>query len=235
MMKVCIKNVFIKLTATALLSMGLMAQAEPLHKNLIHLSAGATSEVKNDLMVVRLTTQHEAKKASEAANQVNQDMTWALKEVKRFGDIEARTEQYNTYPLYNKDSKIRAWQASQTLRLQSENMHDLSKVLLSLQARLNIQSMNFKPTKVTSKKASDALIQDALNAFNERAKLVQKALNASGYSIVEIHLNTQDHFAPIRHGAESYSMMSKSVAAAPAVESGKSTVNVTVNGKIQLQ
>lgn len=232
-MNILTKSVLIKLSALALLATTLFAQAEPLHKNVVHLSASASSEVENDLMVVRLSTQHEAKKASEAASLVNQDMAWALKEVKRFGDIESQTEQYNTYPMY-KDSKIRSWQASQTLRLQSENTGDLSKVLLALQARLNIQSMNFKPTKATSKKASDALIEDALKAFNERATLVQKALNAGGYSIVEIHVNTQDHFAPVYHRAENYSVMSKSVAA-PAVESGTSTVNVTVSGKIQLQ
>lgn len=227
-------KLFTQLFAIVLLSAGVVAQAEPLHKNIIHLSAGASSEIENDLMVVRLTTQHQAKKASEAANQVNQDMTWALKEVKRFSDIESQTQQYNTYPMY-KDSKIRSWQASQTLRLQSENMDDLSKLLLVLQSRLNIQSMNFKPTKTTRKKASDALIEEALDAFNQRATLIQKALNVSGYSIVDIHVNTQDNFAPVYRHAENYSRMSKSLADAPAVESGKSTVNVTVNGKIQLQ
>lgn len=226
-------KLFAQLCAIVLLSAGVVAQAEPLHKNIVHLSANASSDIENNLMVVHLTTQHQAKKAPEAGNQVNQDMTWALKEVQQFSDIESQTQQYNTYPIY-KDSKIRAWQASQTLRLQSENIDELSKLLLVLQSRLNIQSMNFKPTKASLRKASDALIEDALKAFNHRATLIQKALNAGGYSIVEIHVNTRDNFAPVYHRAEKLSMTSIS-ASTPAVKSGKSTVNVSVNGKIQLQ
>lgn len=222
-----------KIIGLSLLMLSMSAQAESLAKNIVHLSADASSDIENNLMVVHLTTQHQAKKAPEAGNQVNQDMTWALKEVQQFSDIESQTQQYNTYPIY-KDSKIRAWQASQTLRLQSENIDELSKLLLVLQSRLNIQSMNFKPTKASLKKASDALIEDALKAFNHRAALIQKALNSGGYSIVEIHVNTRDNFAPVYHRAEKLSMMSKS-ASAPAVDSGKSTVHVSVSGKIQLQ
>lgn len=226
-------NVLTKIVGFGLLVLSMGVNAESLPKNIVNLSAEASTEVENDLMVVRLITQHQAKKASEAATSVNNDMGWALEEIKRFGDIEAQTEQYNTYPMY-KDDKIRSWQASQTLRLQSENTNQLSKALLVLQARLNIDSMSFKPTKTTSKKASDALIEDALKAFHERATLIQKALNASAYDIVEIHVNTQGSFAPVHHRTENYSLMSKS-ASAPAVESGKSTVHVSVNGKIQLK
>lgn len=222
-----------KIIGLGLLMLSMSAQAKSLSKNIVHLSADASSDIENNLMVVHLTTQHQAKKASEAGNQVNQDMTWALKEVQQFSDIESQTQQYSTYPIY-KDSKIRTWQTSQTLRLQSENIDELSKLLLVLQSRLNIQSMNFKPTKASLKKASDALIEDALKAFNHRATLIQKALNAGGYSIVEIHVNTRDNFAPVYHRAEKLSMTSIS-ASTPAVKSGKSTVNVSVSGKIQLQ
>lgn len=217
-----------------LIGSSMMVHAESLQKNMIHLSASASSEVKNDLMVVRLNTQHQAKEAATAAAQVNQDMVWALKEIKRFSDIDVQTEQYNTYPMY-KDEKIRSWQASQTVRLQSENAEDMTKALLVLQAKLNVQSMSFKPTQATRKKAADALIEDALHAFNQRAALIQKTLHSGGYTLVEIHVNTQNQFSPVYQRAESYAMMNKSVAAAPAVESGKSSVSVTVNGTIQLQ
>ena len=75
-------------------------------------------------------------------------------------------------------------------------------------------------------------MSEALAAFRARAELVRKGLDASGYAIDDLHLDSNGGGGPrpmmMRAMAESdYSK--------PAVEGGSSRVEVTARGSIVLE
>lgn len=209
--------------------------ADELNYNVVSISAEAERDVPNDLMMVQLMVEHQDSSAAKVSQQVNQDMSWALKQLKGEKALKYETQQYSTYPMYDKH-KIKGWQASQQLAIESEDFEKLSEVILVLQAKLQVKNMSFAPTKRTKKKVEDELVAEALSAFKKRAKLVQDNLDADGYKMVNVNVNTHGNYAPVYYsGRPSMKMRSMAMESAPAVEGGTSTMQVNVNGQIQLQ
>ncbi|MDX1697767.1 MAG: hypothetical protein R3308_05735, partial [Thiohalobacterales bacterium] len=72
----------------------------------------------------------------------------------------------------------------------------------------------------------------ALDAFRERAGIVGSNLDAKGYRIVELNINTSSQRPPVPYQARVAAME----AAAPVVaEAGDSDVRVIINGTVELQ
>jgi predicted secreted protein len=183
-------------------------------------------------MRVQLMVEHQANKAKDVSQKVNADMAWALAQLKQ--GLKYETQQYNTYPVYEK-TKIKAWRASQQLMVQSENFEQLSNIILVLQNKLQVKNMSFEPTKKTRKKVEDELVAEALDAYKSRASLVQKNMQAKSYKVVNMQVNTQDNYSPMYRSQPRMKMAMSVADAAPAVKGGNSTLNVNVNGQIQLQ
>ena len=222
------------LKATILVSLALSfaSMAEELNYNLYSLQAAVSKDVENDLMIVSLVTTHQAATASEAANQVNADMEWALEEVEDESEIIARTEQYNTYPQYRSE-KIVSWTVSQSLRLETDDFEQLTDLIGELQERLNVQQMQFAVKPETRASVENQLIEEALEAYRQRADIVAKSMGADSYDIVNTNLNTQGAYTPVYSRAQT-SKLEVFSADAPSVEAGESNISVTVNGQIQL-
>lgn len=200
------------------------------------LQASAEGEVENDLMLVRLRVEHQDRDASRLAEKVNSDMQWALDQIKSSPSINARTENYSTYPKYEQQ-RVVGWHSSQTLSLSGLDFESLKAAVQTLQSRLQVDGMSFQPTDETRKKAENDLINQALDNFKARAAIVQQNMGAADYRIMQININTSGHQpGRVRMNAEMMTMArSASVESAPAVESGESKISVNVSGQIQLQ
>ena len=71
-----------------------------------------------------------------------------------------------------------------------------------------------------------------LHSFRERAGIVGSNLDAKGYRIVELNINTSSQRPPVPYQAR----MATMEAAAPVVtEAGDSDIRVTINGTVELQ
>lgn len=198
-----------------------------------HLSADAQAEVANDLMSVNVVAQATGTDSAELANKINANMGWALSQLKAYPSIETRTLDYQTYPQYERNgSRIKGWVASQSIRLESDDFEQTSKALQLLQERLQVQGMQLKAKPETRKKAEDQLINRALEAFKQRATLVQTNMGAPGYRIMNLSINTNG--AQPRHNYRT-DTMEMSVQSAPAISAGTSSVTVNVSGQIQLE
>src|SRR5436190_1795547 len=80
----------------------------------------------------------------------------------------------------------------------------------------------------TRRAAEDALIAEAVSAFEARAEVVRKALKAKGYGVRELNIGAGGGGPrPLQYE------MAAARAAPVAVEAGVSQVSVTVNGSIQ--
>ena len=208
------------------------ADAEELNYNLYSLQAEVSRDVANDLMIVSLVTTHQAATASEAANQVNADMEWALDIAEAESEIITRTEQYNTYPQYRSE-KIVGWTVSQSLRLETDDFETLTDLIGELQERLNVQSMQFAVKRETRAEVENQLIEEVLEAYRRRADIVAKSMGADSYDMVDTNINTQNGYVTVsaRHRTDSFNSLQE---APVSVEAGESNISVTVNGQIQL-
>lgn len=201
--------------------------------NVVNLQANAEAEVENDEMLVMLMVEHEGKNAADLADMINKEMDWALKQAKKYTDVEAETRSYNTYPIYKKTNII-GWRASQQLHLNSENIEILTELLGKLQEKLKVKQMSFVPTRETRLSAENGLIEEAMQAFKQRVEIVKKGMAEKNYRIINLNINSGSNYSqPMYMRQERSKMASMDSVAAPAVSSGTSKVTVTVSGSVQ--
>lgn len=206
-----------------------------LHYNQIRFQASASETVANDRMRAVLTVQDEDGDAAKLADRINQIMAWAVQQGKGQKGIEVRSGGYSTHPVYSKNT-LTGWRASQELILEGGDSGQISRLIGTLQQRLQLTSVSFSIAPETRAGVERKLIDQALESFKQRAEQVRKNIGSSGYRIVELNINTED--MPVQPypamRAEAMSMDMKSVAP-PSFEGGNSDVRVSVNGTVQLQ
>ena len=108
----------------------------------------------------------------------------------------------------------------------------MSDVLGSLQQTLSLQGINFAVSPGLKNKTDDELINEALKVFEQRAKNITQQLRRKNYKIVDINVSTSDNHYP-RRNYEVAAMASK--AAAPSIEAGEQTIQVSISGQIEME
>jgi predicted secreted protein len=197
----------------------------------VALTAEAETEVDNDRIEALLFAEQEGPDPAKLADAVNREMDWALRQLKDAAGIDASTPAYQTFPVYQQ-GRITGWRVRQTLKLESADVPAMSAVLGKLQARLGLQGVSFVLSPAQRQAVEEDLIKQALARFTARAGMVAKELGRGGYRLVSMQVNSggqspRPQLAMMR--AESLAV------AAPRLEGGSSTVQVTVSGTIQLK
>ena len=201
-------------------------ETEPLF-NQVNLQVQSERDVPNDQLMVMLAVETEGKEAAKIADEINKNMNWALSKTKGDNDIKTRTLSYNTYPIYDKRSVI-GWRASQQLELKSINVAELTELVGILQERLQVKNMTFSPTKETRERYENDLIEEAMIAFKQRVEIVKKHMDDKNVRIVNLNINTGGGYPQPVYAEARMMAMDTMVKSAPAVETGTSTLTVTV-------
>lgn len=197
--------------------------------DVVNLQAEASREVENDQLVAVLAAEAQGASPAELADTVNRKMADALKAAREVPGVKLRAGNYQTFPRPGKDGRIEGWQASEELRLESADFAAAAKLIGRLQQSLNVRSMSLRLAPDTRRAAEDALIGEAVAAFEARAELARKAMKAKGYRIREISIGTAGGAPrPLQYE------IAAARAAPVALEGGVSQVTVTVSGSIQL-
>lgn len=203
-------------------------------EDLVSFQVEAGRDVDNDRVTALLSATAENRDPSKLAEQINSDMQWAIQQLKPYGEIKLQSGTYQTYPVYD-DRKIVRWRGRQDLQLETGAVDKMSKALGELQARLQMQSLQFSVSEQKRSNIESELIEEALAAFGQRAELVSRSLKAEDYSLVDMSIHTGGVRRPVPMRAEAASVMSKASVQAPAIEQGTSRISVQVNGRIQLE
>ncbi len=223
---------------TVFASQGAVAQPEgqPLY-NVFSLSSEASAEIDNDLMTATLVVQQEDKDAALLANKVNAAMSWAVNVLRPYSTLDTKTRDYQTYPRYDTSQSRRliGWRATQTLQIQTDDFEAAGKAIQKLQEKLQVQGIQLSTKPDTRAAASDELINDALTAFKERARLVQRNLGATSFKILDVTIQTDQGGVPRYESRAQLSEAVRSYATVePTIEAGTSRVSVQVFGRVQL-
>lgn len=214
------------------------AQMTPPPANVVQLSASGFKEVQQDWLSMSLNTTKEGPDAVTVQNQLKVALDAALAVAKVAAQpqqLDVRTGQFSLYPRYSSNGKINGWQGSTELVLEGRDFARISATAGKIQT-LTMGHVGFS----LSREAQQALESDvqamAMERFKLRASEIAKGFGFSAYSLREIAVSSADqgggYVRPRVMAMEAKAAMSD---APIAVEAGKSMVNVTVSGTIQLR
>lgn len=198
----------------------------------VSLSAGAESEIPNDLLTAVLFMQREGNDASQLATEVNLSIEWAVIEAKKLAQVKVRTLEYRTHPVYSKQT-LTGWRVRQSIRLESADASILSDLIGRLQERLAVDSITYRLSPERRRQVENELIQQALDAFSERAKLIAERLGRPEYRLVHINVDSAGAMPRPMYRSAAVSLQAEAVSA-PSIEPGTQTVEIKVNGTIEL-
>jgi predicted secreted protein len=230
------------LLVLTLLGASALAQAQtsavPPPANVVQLSASGFKEVQQDWLSMSLNTTKEGPDAGTVQNQLKVALDAALAVAKSAAvpqQLEVRTGQFSLYPRYSSNGKINGWQGSTELVLEGRDFARISATAGKIQS-LTMGNVGFS----LSREAQQALESDvqamAIERFQRRATEIAKGFGFTAYSLREIAVSSADqgggYVRPRVMAMEAKAAMSD---APIAVEAGKSMVNVTVSGSIQLR
>jgi predicted secreted protein len=209
-----------------------IAQAadQPLAVPVITVTASVSASVANDRMYAWLRAEAENPDPARAAAEVNAKMAKALARAKGTAGVEVATSGYSSYQVTEKNQPAR-WRVTQTLSLEGSDFPTIATLVSKLQAEdlVPLSGMNFAVSPDARRKAEDALVQQAIKAWQARALNAAKGFGADAYRPGKVTIQTGDYMRPAP-------MMRAQVMAMPAsappvaVEGGNTDVTVTIVG-----
>lgn len=232
---------FRTLLLSSLIAVGSLAHAQgtpPVPSNVVNLSASGFMEVPQDWLSMSLSTTREGTDAVTVQNQLKVALDAALAVARASAQpqqLEVRTGQFSIYPRYTDKGKISGWQGSTELVLEGRDFTRISATAGKIQT-LTMSNMGFSLSREARLKLESEVQAMAIERFKAKAGEVAKGFGFAGYSLREVSVSSADQegrpFQPRAMAMEAKAAMSD---AAVPVEPGKSTVNVTVSGSVQLR
>lgn len=217
------------------------AQAQgvaPVPANVVNISASGFMEVPQDWLSMSLNTTREGPDAGTVQNQLKQALEAALVVARGSAkpqQMEVRTGQFSLHPRYGSNGKINGWMGSTELVLEGRDFALISTTAGKIQT-LTMGNMGFSLSREARQKLEADVQAMAIERFKQRASDVAKGFGFASYSLREVAVSSADQegrpIQPRMMAMEAKAAMSD---AAVPVEAGKSTVNVTVSGSIQLR
>ena len=218
----------------ALAAVGAAGADQEQPRNHVSFSVERSREVENDWLTAVVGATHEDEDPTQVADRVNQDVNWGLGLAKGTRGIKVRTGGYTTRPISDpKRATLRRWRGSQTLVLEGADAKVLGGLIGKLQARLQLQDLAFSVSPERRREVEADLVDEALEAFRERAARVQGKLGAKGYAIVSVAIDTGGPPGPMP--VRGRVMMADAAKVAPPVlEGGTSRLRAGAHATIEL-
>jgi predicted secreted protein len=233
-MMICKPLLFAALVAAAMTTTSAAAHDATPTFDRVSFRVSATKEVDNDTLVVVMYHQRNGQHPTSMADDVNRTIAWAVELARQSSGIKVQTLQYRQEPVYRNQS-ISSWRVRQSIRLESNDVTTLSRLVGALQERLSVASLRYTISPEVRRNVEDELITLALGRFGRRGKLIADELGRSDYRIVAMDVTTSGGSpAPVRMRAVSAMAESSSVTA-PTLEPGVQSVTVQVSGTIELE
>ena len=230
------------IAATVLLAGGNAAFPQnigvPPPQNVVQLSATAAVDVRQDLLTLLLSTTREGSDPAAVQVQLKTALDAALAQARQQvepGQLEVRTGNFALVPRYSKDGQISNWQGRAELVLEGRDFARIGAVAGRIQT-LTVAHAGFSLSREQRARAEEQAQQMAVENFQQKSERIAKGFGFSGYSLREVSINANDQFPPPQLRMRSMAAASKMAADEPVpVEAGNSTVQVTVNGSVQLK
>lgn len=209
----------------------------PQPQNVLQLQASGTVEVQQDLLTINLTTTREGSDAVQVQTQLKAALDAALAEARKTaqpGLLDVRTGNFALYPRHNREGKMTGWSGTAELVLEGRDFPRITQAAGRIQT-MTMGGVGFGLSREARAKVETEAQTLAIERFKAKATALAQGFGFSGYTLREVAVNANDQGMPPR--PRMLAMEAKAMAAdAPVpVEAGKTSVEVTVSGSVQLR
>ena len=201
------------------------------------LSASATIEITKDLLSITLATTREGADAATVQAQLKQALDTALVEAKkaaRPGQLDVQTGNFQVSPRYTNKGASSGWLGTAELVIEGRDMPAIGQLTGRI-TTLTISRVAYNLSRELREKVEGDVSAQAIARFRAKAADYARNFGYTGYAVREVNVNTNES-SPGRPML--LQMQARAAPAAPddalAVEPGKGTVVVTVNGSVQM-
>ena len=204
--------------------------------NQLSLSASASTEATNDVLVITFSTQREAPDAATVQAQLTQALNVALAEarkVARPGQVDVSTGNFSVQPRYGQKGEPTKWQGVAELRVEGKDFDELTRLVGRIQT-LSVAQVAYRLSREAREKVEGEVSAQAITRFRSQAEAYARSFGFASVTLRAVEVNTNESSGPPmpRFRAASAEM---AMAAAPLpVSAGKSEVTVVVTGSVQM-
>lgn len=227
-------NRFVGVILLSLLLSPAFAQTYAPPSGVLALDASVSTEVPNDTAVMTLFADREAGDAARAADAVAGLMDQATRRAKAEAGIEVRTGGVTTFPVHDRDGRVASWRSRGELILESKDFARLSALGAELNALMQISNVHFRLSREARQQEERRLIEQAAEAFRQKANQSTRAFGYRDYTIREVTVSSgerNDFPPPVARMAKAASLESTPV----PLEGGRTEVVISVSGSVQMQ
>lgn len=215
----------------------LPAQAQPaVVANQLSLSASATAEAVNDLLIITFSTQREAPEAAAVQAQLTQALEAALAEARkaaRPGQVDISTGNFSVQPRYGAKGETTKWQGTVELRAEGRDFDALTRLVGRIQS-LSVAQVGYRLSREAREKVEGEVSAQAIARFRSQAEAHAKAFGFGSVSLRAVELSTNASGPPLPRFRAAAADMAMASAAPLPVAAGTSEVTVVVSGSVQM-
>lgn len=202
---------------------------------LLTLQAAASEEVRQDTVQIIMSAQVEAADQAAVGRKLNTLLDDLMKTAKSGSEVTARTGSYRVWPNNNSKGKPVGWQGEGSIILESTNFDAASALATKMGDRSAISNISFTLSAKAREAVERKLLNQAAQAFRERALAAASAFGFSGYRLKKIQLGGVGAVAPRAYMAMAKGAPAPAPAADVPLQADMVTVGVDVSGTIVLQ
>ena len=222
----------------ALAGTAALADTLPPPQGVVSLTSSATVEVTKDLLTISLATTKEGQDPAGVQSQLKQALDAALAEAKKSvkpGQLDVQTGNFSLQPRYTNKGVINGWLGTTELVVEGRDMQAIGQLTGRI-TTLTISGVSYNISRELREKTEGEVGAQAIARYRAKAADYAKQFGYAGYAVREVNVQSND-VGPIRPMAtfSRAKAMSATGDEALAVEPGKGTVTVTVNGTVQMK
>lgn len=214
------------------------AQTAAAQENIVQLSATAQQEAVQDWLTVVLLVRQQAADAATVQNQLKAVLDRALAHARprQAPGVEVSTGAFSVHPRQGRDGQILGWQGSAELVLQGRDVARLAALAGDVPG-MAVSHLHFSLSREAAQRLEAEVRQQAIARFQATALQVAQNFGFKGYGLREVTVGEAGLPGVVRSprmlmAAE----VGAALSAAPVpAEPGKSLVQVTVSGSVQLR
>jgi predicted secreted protein len=218
-------------------SVSATAQVVSTPENVVQLSATAQQEVVQDWLTVVLVVRHQATEASAVQSHLKTALDRALSQARSKAGLglEVSTGAFTVQPRHGREGQIVGWQGSAELLLQGRDLAKLA-ALAGETTGMVVSQMYFSVSREASQRVEADVRQQAIVRFKNQAQQIAQDFGFKGYTVREVAVSEAGLPPAARPRLMVAAEMGAAVSAAPLpAEPGKSLVQVTVSGSVQMK
>jgi len=205
---------------------------------IVHLSASASAQVTQDLLVMTLAVQKDGTDAAAVQKQIKTQLASALSLAQgsaQAGLLDVSTGQLSVSPRYGRDGKTNGWTGVAELVLQGRDVERITAVAGRVQG-LTVSQMHWEVSPELKRQTESRIQGQAVAQFQARASALASSFGFGSYGLREVRVTNQETSGEPPQMRMAAMQMDAAPSPMPVpAQAGQSRVVVNVAGSIQLK